>query len=339
MKAIGYQQAHALGADATLTDIELPQPTATGHDLLVKVSAISVNPVDAKIRSSTSAVDGKHKVLGWDAVGEVVAVGSDVSLFNVGARVWYAGDLTRPGSNAEYQLVDERITASAPNTFSDAEAAALPLTALTAWELLFDRLGMSTASDVKQSLLIVGAAGGVGSIMVQLAKSLTNATVIATAGREASKQWLTDLGADYVIDHRQDFAPQLAELAIDGVDFVASLNNTDEHIERIVAALKPQGKLGLIDDPQSFDIKLLKRKSLSLHWEFMYTRSMFSTEDMQRQHDILTNVAALVDKGQIRTTVTQRYGSINATNILRAHGLLESHEARGKIVLCGFTEE
>ncbi|MCH1923905.1 zinc-binding alcohol dehydrogenase family protein [Shewanella sp. C32] len=338
MKAIGYQQKHALGAAQTLTDIELPTPTAGAHDLLVQVSAISVNPVDTKIRSNASADDGSYKVLGWDAVGTVTAVGSDVSLFKVGDRVWYAGDLTRPGSNAEYQLVDERIAAKAPNTFSDAEAAALPLTALTAWELLFDRLQIGAENSTPQYLLIVGAAGGVGSIMVQLAKTLTDVTVIATAGREASKQWLTELGADHVIDHHQDFAPQLSALGIEGVQYVASLNNTDDHIERIVAALKPQGKLGLIDDPQVFDLKLLKRKSLSLHWEFMYTRSMFSTEDMQRQHDILTEMATLADNGKIRTTVTERFGSINAANILRAHELLESHQARGKIVLSGFED-
>ncbi|WP_417761439.1 zinc-binding alcohol dehydrogenase family protein [Shewanella sp.] len=338
MKAIGYQQAHALGAEQTLTDIELPMPTPAAHDLLVQVNAISINPVDTKIRSNASAEANSYKVLGWDAVGVVTAVGSEVSLFEVGDRVWYAGDLTRPGSNAEFQLVDERIAAKAPNTFSDAEAAALPLTALTAWELLFDRLQLPAEHATLQYLLIVGAAGGVGSIMVQLAKTLTDVTVIATAGRDASKQWLTELGADYVIDHHQDFAPQLSALGIDGVQYVASLNNTDDHIERIVAALKPQGKLGLIDDPQVFDLKLLKRKSLSLHWEFMYTRSMFSTEDMQRQHDILTEMASLADNGKIRTTATERFGSINAANILRAHELLESHQARGKIVLSGFED-
>ncbi|QSX34394.1 zinc-binding alcohol dehydrogenase family protein [Shewanella avicenniae] len=335
MKAIGYQQAHALGAANSLVDIELPTPSPATHDILVKVSAISVNPVDTKIRTNASAEAGSYKVLGWDAVGTVTAVGSEVSLFSVGDRVWYAGDLTRPGSNAEYQLVDERIAAAAPTSLSDAEAAALPLTTLTAWELLFDRLQLSDDESAK-SILVVGAAGGVGSILVQLAKKLSKITVIATAGREASKQWLLELGADHVIDHHQDFTPQLQVLGIDGVNYVASLNNTDEHIARIVDALKPQGKLALIDDPQMFDIKLLKRKSLSLHWEFMYTRSMFATEDMQRQHEILAATAKLVDEGQIRTTVAEQFGTINAANILKAHHLLESHQARGKIVLNGF---
>lgn len=336
MKAVGYKQAHALGANDRLQDIELPVPIAKGHDLMVAVQAISVNPVDTKIRSRVGGEQGQYKVLGWDAVGTVQQVGELVSSYKPGDRVWYAGDVSRQGSNAELQLVDERIVGLAPTTISNAEAAALPLTALTAWELLFDRLGLPMASGKGKALLVIGAAGGVGSILVQLARQLTEVTVIATAGRPQSKEWLIALGAHHVIDHHQGLSSQLTSLGFDGVQWVASLNNTDEHIEQIVESLLPQGHLGLIDDPEAFDVKLLKRKSLALHWEFMYTRSLFQTEDMRRQQQILNELAKLVDDGRLKTTVNEHFGAINAANLLKAHQLLESHQARGKIVLEGF---
>ncbi|QUN06510.1 zinc-binding alcohol dehydrogenase family protein [Shewanella yunxiaonensis] len=336
MKAVGYKQAHTLGGDDVLQDIELPQLTAKGQDLLVAVQAISVNPVDTKIRSRVGGENGQYKILGWDAVGTVLQVGDQVSAFNVGDRVWYAGDVSRPGSNAEQQLVDERIVGLAPNNLPDAAAAALPLTALTAWELLFDRLGLPIGAGQGKALLVVGAAGGVGSILVQLARQLTDVTIIATAGRPESKAWLTSLGAHHVIDHHGSLSQQIQAVGFAGVHWVASLNNTDEHIEQIVESLLPQGHLGLIDDPHVFDIKLLKRKSLALHWEFMYTRSLFKTEDMVRQQQILNEVAKLVEAGTLKTTVSEHFGVINATNLLRAHALLESHQARGKIVLEGF---
>jgi len=336
MKAIGYQAATKTLSDNSFEAIELPMPTAQGRDLLVEVKAISVNPVDAKIRANVTPEQG-HKVIGWDAVGIVKAVGDDVSLFNVGDRVYYAGDLTRSGSNAEFQLVDERIVGKAPASLSNAEAAALPLTSITAWELLFDRLQISRGKDAKPaSLLVIGAAGGVGSILVQLAKQLTNLTVVGTASRSQSVTWLKELGADHVLDHSQSIDAQRIEHKLAEFDYIISLTHTEQHLDEIIKVIKPQGKLALIDDPASFDILKLKRKSISLHWEFMYTRSMFQTDDMIAQHQLLTEIAELVDNGTIKTTLGQHLGEITVENLLKAHAILESHQSRGKLVLEGF---
>lgn len=345
MKAIGYLQAQAIENSDALMDIELPTPTATGRDLLVRVSAVSVNPVDTKVRANMSPENGDHKILGWDAVGEVVALGNDVTLFNVGDKVWYAGDITRQGSNAEFQLVDERIVGNKPSSLSNVEAAAMPLTAITAWELLFDRLGFtpvlnnSSVDDTENQprILIMGAAGGVGSILTQLAAKLTNAIVIGTASRPQSEAWVKELGAHHVINHYQPLQAQLSDLGIDNVSHVISLNQTDQHYSQLVDVLAPQGKLALIDDPQDvIDIKLLKMKSLSLHWEFMYTRSMFNTADMQKQHDLLNKIAQLIDDSVIKTTLGESYGTINAENLKRAHAHIETNKAVGKVVLEGF---
>ncbi|WP_404343614.1 zinc-binding alcohol dehydrogenase family protein [Pseudoalteromonas mariniglutinosa] len=336
MKAIGYQAATKTLNKNSFAVIELPTPTAQGHDLLVAVNAISVNPVDTKIRANVSPEHG-HKVIGWDAVGIVKAVGDKVSLFDVGDRVYYAGDLTRSGSNAQLQLVDERIVGRAPASLSDAEAAALPLTSITAWELLFDRLQIVKGHNAKPaSLLVIGAAGGVGSILVQLAKQLTNLTVVGTASRADSVKWLNELGIDQVLDHSQSLEAQRTENNLAEFDYVISLTHTDQHLDEIIKVIKPQGKLALIDDPASFDILKLKRKSISLHWEFMYTRSMFQTEDMIAQHQLLTELAKLVDNGTIKTTLAQHLGKINVENLLKAHEILESHQSRGKLVLEGF---
>ncbi|MBE0380040.1 zinc-binding alcohol dehydrogenase family protein [Pseudoalteromonas prydzensis] len=336
MKAIGYQAATKTLSEDSFEIIELPTPTAQGRDLLVAVNAISVNPVDAKIRANVSPEQG-HKIIGWDAVGIVKAVGEKVSLFNVGDRVYYAGDLTRAGSNAEFQLVDERIVGKAPVSLSDAEAAALPLTSITAWELLFDRLQVSRTKDAKPaSLLVIGAAGGVGSILVQLAKQLTNLTVVGTASRADSVKWLNELGVEHVLDHSKGLDAQRTEHNLAEFDYVISLTHTDQHLDEIIKVIKPQGKLALIDDPASFDILKLKRKSISLHWEFMYTRSMFQTDDMIAQHQLLTELAELVDNGTIKTTLGQHLGKINIENLHKAHAILESHQSRGKLVLEGF---
>lgn len=339
MKAIGYSQAQAIENDDSLMDIDLPMPVAKERDLLVKVSAVSVNPVDTKVRASASPEAGEYKVLGWDAVGEVVAVGDQTELFNVGDKVWYAGDITRSGSNAEFQLVDERIVGAKPKSLSNVEAAAMPLTAITAWELLFDRLDFSLAnsSDSKPRLLIMGAAGGVGSILTQLAAKLTHAVVIGTASRPESEAWVKELGAHHVINHYQPLQAQLTALGIDSVSHVISLNQTDQHYSQLLEVLAPQGKLALIDDPEGvIDIKLMKMKSLSLHWEFMYTRSMFNTWDMQKQHELLTKIAKLIDDGVIKTTLGEHYGTINAENLKRAHAHIETNKAVGKLVLEGF---
>lgn len=349
MKAIGYLQSLPIDQQDALMDIELPTPEASGRDLLVKVQAISVNPVDTKVRMRAAGENGQHKVLGWDAVGEVVAVGDQVQLFKAGDQVWYAGDITRPGSNAEYQLVDERIVGIKPQSLSNVEAAALPLTTITAWELLFDRLGFTPllpadsapANQISNSddarILIMGAAGGVGSILTQLAKQLTNATVIGTASRPESQAWVKELGADYVINHHQPLVAQLKELGVDNVTHVISLTHTDQHYDQLVEALAPQGKLALIDDPATpLDIMKLKVKSLSLHWELMFTRSMFGTHDMQKQHDLLSHVSALIDKGLLKTTLGEHYGTINAENLKKAHAHIETNRAVGKVVLEGF---
>lgn len=336
MKAFGYTQATKTLTDHSFQAIDLAIPNTSGHDLLVEINAISVNPVDAKIRANVSPEQG-YKVIGWDAVGTVKAVGDKVSLFNIGDRVYYAGDLTRSGSNAEFQLVDERIVGKAPTSLSDSEAAALPLTSITAWELLFDRLQISRNKNARPgSLLVVGAAGGVGSILVQLAKQLTNLTVVGTASRADSVTWLNDLGVEHVLDHSKCLNEQRKAHALDEFDYVISLTHTDQHLDSIIDAIKPQGKLALIDDPASFDILKLKRKSISLHWEFMYTRSMFQTDDMIAQHQLLTELAELVDNGTIKTTLGQHLGKINVENITKAHAILESHQSRGKLVLEGF---
>lgn len=335
MKAFAITRAASEGSNIPfLSEIELPIPEATGHDLLVEVKAISVNPVDTKVRAGFSS--DTPRVLGWDGVGVVKAVGPQVTLFAPGDEVWYAGALGRPGSNSELQLVDERIVALKPRTLDNASAAALPLTAITAWELLFDRLGVTRGGNKGDTLLIVGAAGGVGSILTQLASKLTRMTVIGTASRPESQQWVRNAGAHHVIDHRQPLTQELARIGIPAVTHVASLNNTDEHYLELIAALAPQGKLALIDDPESLDARPLKLKSISLHWEFMFTRSMFETQDIIAQHQLLTEVATLIDQKVITTTLGEHYGAITAENLRKAHTQLETGRAVGKIVLEGF---
>ncbi len=345
MKAVGYLKSLPIEQADSLMDIEIPKPVATGRDILVKVAAISVNPVDTKVRMRAEAEADHHKILGWDAVGEVVSVGDQTELFKVGDQVWYAGDITRSGSNAEFQLVDERIVGSKPTSLSDEEAAAMPLTSITAYELLFARLDFTPgqkdedaeSGSPKPSILIMGAAGGVGSILTQLAKQLTNATVICTASRPESQQWVGDLGAHHVINHHQPLVAQLKDLGIDNVTHVISLTHTEQHYPQLVEALAPQGKLALIDDPENgLDVTALKVKSLSLHWELMYTRSMFNTWDMQKQHDLLNHVSQMIDEGMIKTTLGENYGKINAENLKRAHAHIETNQTVGKVVLEGF---
>ncbi|MBD8473686.1 zinc-binding alcohol dehydrogenase family protein [Pseudomonas sp. CFBP 8770] len=331
MKAIAYTQN---GTASVLTDLQLPAPTPGPRDLLVQVQAISVNPVDTKVRSGAAVTE--PRVLGWDAVGVVQQVGDQVSLFKVGDSVFYAGAIDRPGSNSELHLVDERIVGHKPQSLDNAHAAALPLTSITAWELLFDRLGVPEGGGEGQSLLIIGAAGGVGSILTQLARKLTNLTVIGTASRDETRQWVTDLGAHHVIDHSKPLVAQLEAIGVGQVDHVASLTHTDTHFAQLIEALRPQGQLALIDDPKSLDVMPMKRKALSLHWELMFTRSLFQTPDMIKQHELLERVAELIDNGVLRTTLGEHYGAINAANLIRAHELIESGKAKGKIVLEGF---
>lgn len=332
MKAIVYDKAGLpIDDPRALYEMELPRPEPEARDLLVRIEAIAVNPVDSKLRLGVQP--GGPRVLGWDAVGTVEAVGPAVELFKPGDKVWYAGDITRQGSYAEYGLVDERIAGHAPKSLKSADAAALPLTSITAWELLFDRLRIPEGGGQGQGLLVIGASGGVGSILVQLARKLTGLTVIGTASRPETKKWVTELGAHFVIDHGKPLQPQLTAVGIHQVDHVISLTHTDSYYAQIVELLKPQGQLALIDDPATLDAMPLKRKSISLHWEFMFTRSMYRAADMIEQHKLLGRVAALLDDGVLKTTVGEHYGDITVDNLRRAHAVLESSKAVGKIVL------
>lgn len=336
MRAVGYRSPGGIERDDALLDLDLPEPVFGPRDLLVEVRAISVNPVDTKVRASSVPPEGEAKVLGWDVAGVVRAVGPDVTLFEPGDDVFYAGSIARPGGNSALHAVDERIVGHKPASLDFAQAAALPLTAITAWELLFDRLGVARDGGEGQALLIVGAAGGVGSILVQLARRLTKLRVIGTASREDTVQWVRDLGAHEVIDHRKPIAEELKRIGVPQVEYIASLTHTDAHYPQLVEALAPQGRIGVIDDPPALDANPLKRKAGSLHWEFMFTRSLFQTPDMIEQHRLLQEVSALVDAGVLRSTFGEHYGAINAANLKRAHALLESGRARGKLVLEGF---
>ncbi len=337
MKAIGYQKSLPIDHPDSLQDITLDDPHPSGRDLLVEIKAVSVNPVDAKMRMRSQPPPGSWQVLGWDAAGIVRGSGPDVQLFKPGDRVWYAGAIDRPGTNSELHLVDERLVGHMPQSLGFSQAAALPLTSITAWELLFDRLGVEQGgNDDQRSLLIIGAAGGVGSIMVQLARKLTGLSVIGTASRPQTRAWVTDLGAHAVIDHSRPLSEELDKQGRAPVDYVVSLNSTDRHFEQIVESIAPQGKFALIDDPEPIDVRLLKKKSVSLHWELMFTRSLYKTPDMIKQHQLLDSVSALVDEGTIRTTLGSHFGAINAENLKRAHQLLESGSSCGKIVLEGF---
>ena len=337
MKAIGY---FAPGSVEALIDVNLPKPTPRLRDLLVEVRALSVNPVDAKIRAGSGPASpaGEIKVPGWDAAGIVVDVGTKATRFALGDEVYYAGSLDRAGSYAEFQLVDERIVGHKPARIGFAEAAALPLTTLTAWEILFDRLKIRLGKPGKAgALLIIGGAGGVGSIATQLARRLSGLTVIATASRPETQAWSGEMGAHHVIDHRRPISEQVKAIVPEGVNYVLALTRTEDHFDGIVEALAPQGALALIENPaRPLDIVKLKAKSISLHWEFVFTRSRYETADMEEQGRILDEVADLVDAGLIRTTMNTNLGPINATNLRRAHLIAESGTSIGKLVLSGF---
>ncbi len=340
MKAIGYCGSRSTTDPDCLVDVVLPDPSPEPNDLLVAVEAVSVNPVDTKVRRREQPADDQWRVLGWDAVGTVLACGAAVQGFQPGDRVWYAGALQRPGCNSELHAVDYRLVGHAPTSLSAAEAAALPLTAITAWELLFDRLRLPRRGNGQESqaLLVVGAAGGVGSILVQLVRELTDLTLVATASRPQSVAWLHQLGVEHVINHHEPFAQQLAGLDLPPLRSAISLTHTGDHFAQLVEELDPQGALALIDDPppQAIDVLAMKRKSLSLHWELMFTRSLYQTADMARQGSLLQELAALVDAGRIRSTLTQPLGPIDATSLREAHRRLESGNSIGKLVVSGW---
>ncbi|PKE28074.1 zinc-binding alcohol dehydrogenase family protein [Rahnella sp. AA] len=332
MKAIGYTLA---GNADVLREFSIEKPVPGPRDLLISVKAVSVNPVDYKIRASVTPEPGEMKVLGYDGAGIVEAVGADVTLFKPGDEVYYCGLHTRQGSNAEYQLVDERITGKKPSTLSFAEAAALPLTSLTAWELLFDRLRLPCGLKSQPgTLLVINGAGGVGSILIQLARRLTGLTIIATASRTASTAWVRDMGAHHVINHHEPLAQQIRSLGIDEVQYVAGLRGTLRQIEEIAEIIAPQGHLSLIDDG-AFDIGPLKPKSVAVTWEMVFTRPLYATKDMIVQHQILDEVASLVDAGVLKTTLTTHMGKLSAETLRKAHQHVASSSMIGKVALDG----
>ena len=340
MKAIAYRRGSSADESDALYDIDIACPEPGPYELLVRVMAVSVNPLDTKVRQGLVQVPHSVNVLGWDASGIVEAVGSAVKLFKPGDTVFYAGSFHLSGSNAEFHLIDERIAGPKPQGLGFDEAAALPLAALTAWGLLFERLGVAlqkpsdgTARDQTESLLIVGGAGGVGSMLIQLARRLTKLTVIATASHEASQDWCRALGAHHVINHNQSLVDQIRALEVPGITHIASLTHTAQHLPQLVELIEPHGKLGLIDDHVTFDAASLKAKSLSLHWEMVFTRPLFGTIDLIAQHRILKRVAALVDEGVIRTTLSRSFTPINARSLIDAHRLVEAGGTVGKVVV------
>ncbi|KDR26838.1 MULTISPECIES: zinc-binding alcohol dehydrogenase family protein [Caballeronia] len=338
MKAIGLTRYLPISNPGSLVDIELDKPTPTGRDLLVKIEAIAVNPVDTKVRAPKDKIEETPRVLGWDAAGVVEAVGPDVTLFKAGDPVYYAGDITRQGVNSEFHLIDERIVGAKPKSLDFTHAAALPLTTITAWEALFERLGVSAeGKDAGKSVLIIGGAGGVGSIGIQLAKRVAKLQVIATASRPESAKWAEDLGADHIVNHFDDIPKQMKAIGFPEVDYVLIFNDTDKHFPAAADVIKPQGGIAsIVENAQPVPVELLKAKSAAFHWEFMFTRAMFKTPDMIEQHKLLSEVARLIDAGTIRTTLGKNLGAINAANLREAHRLLEEGRTVGKLVLTGF---
>ena len=335
MKAVGFRKSLPISDAESLVDFDAPAPEPRARDLVVEVKAVSVNPVDTKMRLR-GVPAGETKVLGFDAAGVVKSVGKDASLFRPGDEVFYAGSNIRTGTNAELHAVDERIVGRKPKRLSFAEAAALPLTSITAWELMFDRMRIPRDRNAKGSLLVIGGAGGVGSIMIQLARKLTGLTVIATASRPETVRWCLELGAHHTVDHSKPLPAELKRIGIPEVNYVASLTQTAKHYPSIPALMAPQGAFGLIDDPGTLDIMALRPKCISAHWEGMFTRSTFTTPDIQAQHDLLNVVSTMVDAGELRTTMTKNLGAINAANLKKAHALIESGTSIGKVVLEGF---
>ncbi len=337
MKAIGYYKSLPIDQDEALIDLDIAKPSPSGHDLLVKIEAVSVNPVDVKTRMRAAGAEGKPKILGYDGAGTVAAIGPEGRLFKPGDKVFYAGSNIRPGTNQEFHLVDERIAGTMPKSLSFAQAAALPLTSITAWEMLFDRLAIRIGKPpAAGTILIIGGAGGVGSIAIQLARRLTGLTVATTASRPETRQWCLDLGAHHVVDHRKSMVDQLAALGIKQAEYIFGVTNSEDHLAQIAEIVAPQGKFGLIDNPTSLDVLRFKNKAVSIHWESMFTRSLYQTQDMIGQHDLLCEVARLVDDGLIRTTLNETMGKIDAATLRKAHALVESGRAKGKVVLAGF---
>jgi NADPH:quinone reductase len=335
MKAIGFTHSLEIDKAQSLYEFDLPDPVAENQDLLVDVKAVSVNPADAKRRIRT-AVDTPHEtplVLGYDAVGVVAATGPGVKNFKVGDEVWYAGDATRPGSNAQRQLVDERVVGRKPTNISYAEAAAMPLTGLTSFEMLFDRFGIAEGSGKGKSLLVIGGAGGVGSLTIQLARKLTDLTVIATASRPETIEWCREMGAHEVVDYR-DLVANVNGKGFDNVEYIANYADTSQHWQAMTTLVAPQGKIGcIVETNDLIDITQLQGKSASLHWELMFTRAMFGTADMARQHDILNRLADLVESGDVRSTLRETLNGFSADVLKEGHRMIETGKVFGKLVI------
>ncbi|WP_134681411.1 zinc-binding alcohol dehydrogenase family protein [Paracoccus ravus] len=339
MRAIGYTKAGPITADDALVDIDLPEPTPGERDLLVEVKAVSVNPVDTKVRASAAPETGQHKVLGWDAAGIVRAVGAGVTGYAPGDAVYYAGSIARTGTNAQLHCVDERIVGHKPRTLDWAEAAALPLTTITAWEALFDRLEVTRpVPGGAPAVLIVGGAGGVGSIAIQLLRACTELTVIATASRSETAQWARDMGAHHVIDHSRPMAPQIAALDLGAPSFVFSTTHSDQHIPDVAELIAPQGRFALIDEHTPLDVRPFQGKAVSIHWELMFARPLHQTPDMGEQKVLLDEVARLIDAGAVRTTLTERLSPMDARTLSKAHAQVESGTMRGKVVVEGWPD-
>jgi len=336
MKAIGFKQSLAITEANSFIEFETEKPTPTGFDLLVKVQAVSVNPVDFKIRQNAArdTILETPKIIGWDAVGIVEATGDQTSGYKVGDQVYYAGDITRSGSNAEYQLIDERIVGAKPKTLSIAEAAAIPLTGLTAYESLFDRIRIDASRDKGKTVLVLAGAGGVGSMAIQLAKQIAGLTVIATASRPDSIQWCKDLGADFVVNHH-DLQAELKKIGHAQIDFILDFVDLEGYWNTIAEIIKPQGHIvSITGSSKPLDLNILKNKSVTFSWELMYTRSMFTTDDIQRQQEILNHIADLLDAGTIKTTLTTTLEGFTVENLKKAHQMQESGKTIGKTVIC-----
>ena len=335
MKAVGLTQYLPIDNENSLLDVAIPKPTAKGKDLLVEVKAISVNPVDTKIRAPQDKVESEPRILGWDAAGIVVEVGEEVTEFKPGDEVYYAGDITRPGSNSEFQLIDERIVGRKPQNLDFAQAAAFPLTSITAWEALFDRLNIDkTGADAGKSILIINGAGGVGSIAIQLAKKLAKLNVIATASRPETIAWCQKLGADQIVNHRNNLAVEIEKISYKNVDYILCLNDTDGHWPAMTNAIAPQGKIcSIVENKHTLDMNILKSESATFVWEFMFTRSLYQTEDMAEQSKLLNELSKLIENGVIVTTCNDVVKPINALNLRNVHQRLEKGRTIGKIVL------
>jgi zinc-binding alcohol dehydrogenase family protein len=339
MRAVGLYKYLPIEDPESLIDVEIPQPEAHRHDLLVRVKAVSVNPVDAKVRAPKEKVETEPKILGWDAAGTVEAVGEEVSLFSAGDEVYYAGSITRQGCDSEYHLVDERIVGRKPRNLSFEEAAAMPLTTLTAWEALFDRMGVARSQVPRaESLLVIAGAGGVGSIAIQIAKQLAGLRVIATASRDETEAWCYELGADAVINHREPLKRELQGIGASEVDYILCAAGTEAYFPRLPDVLKAQGKVCfIVGAKEPVNLNLFQGKSAAVCWELMFTRSTYQTPDMQAQHDILDESARLLEDGTLRHTMTEHYGPLNAETLRRAHSTIESGRMIGKLVLSGFS--